>query len=112
MYDLRVHNLRKFFKTQLLALGVQPDYVDYMMGHVVDTCHDVEMKGFDFLRNVYSASGLSTRPQTKANKMEITKEIIRTMGLNPEQGLTREALIQPARTYINFEDRQVRSWQF
>ena len=106
MYDLRVHSLRKFFKTQLLALGVQPDYVDYMMGHVVDTYHDVEMKGFAFLRNVYSASELSIRPQTKANKMEIIKEIIRTMGLNPEQVLTREALTQPARTYIDFEDRQ------
>ena len=28
MYDLRVHSLRKYFKTQMLALGVQPDYVD------------------------------------------------------------------------------------
>ena len=38
--------------------------------------------------------------------MEIIKESIRTIGLNPEQVPTREALIQPARTYINFEDRQ------
>ncbi len=30
-YDLRVHSLRKYFKTQLLALGVQADYVDYWM---------------------------------------------------------------------------------
>ena len=48
MYELRVHSLRKYFKTQLLALGVQPDYVDYMMGHTVDTYHDVQMKGVDF----------------------------------------------------------------
>jgi hypothetical protein len=33
MYELRVHGLRKYSKTQMLALGVQPDYVDYMMGH-------------------------------------------------------------------------------
>ena len=59
MYDLRTHSLRKYFKTQLLALGVQPDYVDYMMGHTVDTYHDIQMKGFDFLRNIYSASGTS-----------------------------------------------------
>jgi intergrase/recombinase len=32
MYDLRVHSIRKFFKTQMLAFGMQPDYVDYMMG--------------------------------------------------------------------------------
>ena len=31
MYDLRLHSIRKFFKTQLLSLGVQPVYVDYMM---------------------------------------------------------------------------------
>jgi hypothetical protein len=44
-YDLRVHSLCKFFKTQLMALGVQADYIDYMMGHTVDTYHDIEMKG-------------------------------------------------------------------
>ena len=42
VYDLRTHSLRKYFKTQLLALGVQPDYVDYMMGHKVDTYHDIK----------------------------------------------------------------------
>ncbi|MCW4003632.1 MAG: site-specific integrase, partial [Candidatus Bathyarchaeota archaeon] len=45
MYDLRVHSLRKYFKTQLLALGVQPDYVDYMMGHTIDTYHDIQSIG-------------------------------------------------------------------
>jgi intergrase/recombinase len=42
MYDLRVHSLRKYFKTQMLALGVQADYVDYMMGHTIDTYHDIQ----------------------------------------------------------------------
>ena len=45
MYDLRVHSLRKYFKTQMLALGVQPDYVDYMMGHTIDTYHDIQSIG-------------------------------------------------------------------
>lgn len=52
MYELRVHSLRKYFKTQMLALGVQPDYVDYMMGHTLDTYHDIQMKGIEFLRNI------------------------------------------------------------
>jgi intergrase/recombinase len=42
MYDLRVHSLRKYFKTQMFALGVQADYVDYMMGHTIDTYHDIQ----------------------------------------------------------------------
>jgi hypothetical protein len=47
MYDLRTHSLRKDFKTQLLALGVNPDYVDYMMSHIVDTYHDIRSLGID-----------------------------------------------------------------
>jgi len=34
-YSLCVRSLRKFFKTQLMALGVQSDYVEYMMGHTI-----------------------------------------------------------------------------
>jgi len=104
MYELRVHSLRKYFKTQLLALGVQPDYVDYMMGHTVDTYHDIQMKGVDFLRNIYATSGLSIKPKTKVSKIEALKEIIRAWGLNPEQILTREALSQGAAVYISPKD--------
>ena len=61
-YSLCVHSLRKYFKTQLMALGVQSDYVDYMMGHTVDTYHDIQSKGIEFLRNVYASAGLSIKP--------------------------------------------------
>lgn len=101
MYELRVHSLRKYFKTQLLSLGVQPDYVDYMMGHTVDTYHDIQMKGVEFLRNIYAASGLSIKPKTKVSKIEALKEIIRAWGLSPEQILTREALSQGAIIHID-----------
>jgi len=107
MYELRVHSLRKFFKTQLLSLGVQPDYVDYMMGHTVDTYHDIQMKGIEFLRNIYTASGLSIRPKTRISKVEALKEIIRAWGLNPEKILTKEALTEPHRTIIGSEDDQL-----
>jgi hypothetical protein len=105
MYNLRVHSLRKYFKTQLLALGVQPDYVDFMMGHTVDTYHDIEMKGAEFLRNIYATSGLSIKPKTKVSKIDTLKEIIRALGLNPEQVLTREALAQDAAIHIDQESR-------
>src|SRR2546427_10163065 len=42
MYELRIHTLRKYFKTQLIAHGVPSDYADYMMGHKSDTYHDIQ----------------------------------------------------------------------
>jgi site-specific recombinase XerD len=104
MYDLRVHSLRKYFKTQLLSLGVQPDYVDYMMGHTVDTYHDIQSIGIDVLRNAYAASGLAIRCKTNVSKVEALKEIIRAWGMNPEQLLTRDALAEGAVTHRNIED--------
>jgi site-specific recombinase XerD len=104
MYDLRVHSLRKYFKTQLLSLGVQPDYVDYMMGHTVDTYHDIQSLGIDKIRNVYAASGLAIKQKTQINQIDALKEIIRAMGMNPEQLLTRDALSDGAITHINSND--------
>lgn len=62
-YALCVHSLRKFFKTQLMALGVQPDYIDYMMGHTVSTYHDIQSRGVEFLRGIYANAELHIRPK-------------------------------------------------
>jgi len=105
-YDLRVHSLRKFFKTQLMALGLQPDYIDYMMGHTVDTYHDIQSKGVEFLRNVYAGAGLSVKPRAQTSKIEMVKEFIRGMGMNPEEILTRGSLAEPHRTYVSGRDRE------
>jgi len=105
-YDLHVHSLRKFFKTQLMALGVQPDYIDYMMGHTVDTYHDIESKGIEFLRNIYANAGLSIRPKAQTSKIDMVKEFIRGMGMNPEEILTRQALAEPHRSYAVGKDRE------
>jgi hypothetical protein len=104
MYDLRTHSLRKYFKTQLLALCVQPDYVDYMMGHTVDTYHDIQNLGIDVLRNIYASSGLAIIKKTQVNKIDALKEIIRAWGMNPEQLLTRDALAEGATTHRNIDD--------
>jgi site-specific recombinase XerD len=98
LYDLREHSIRKFFKTQLIALGVQSDYVDYMMGHVVDTYNDIQSKGIEFLRNIYNAAGLAIKAKLKVSKIDALKEIIRAWGMNPEQLLTRNALAEGATT--------------
>jgi hypothetical protein len=96
-YDLRAHSLRKFFLTQMISLGVERDYVEYMMGHTLSIYHDVKMKGVDFLRGIYSASGLSIQPRTKADKILDLTEIIHSWGLNPEEVLTQKALQSLAR---------------
>ena len=111
-YELRVHSIRKYFRTQLAALGVNQDYIEYMMGHKISTYHDVKMKGIEFLRNIYAASGLSIRPKTRVSKIEALKEIIRAWGMDPEEVLTKKALAEPHRVYVgsrDWEEDQVRA---
>lgn len=105
-YDLRVHSLRKFFKTQLMALGVQSDYVDYMMGHTASTYHDIQSKGVEFLRNVYANAGLAAKPRTQLSKIEMVREFVRGLGMNPEEILARSALSEPHRVYATCEERE------
>jgi len=99
-HAMRPHSIRKFFRTQMAALGVQTDYIEYMMGHTISRYHDIQMKGIEFLRGIYAASGLSIRPKTKPSRIEILKEMVRALGLNPEEILTKEALTMPHRTVI------------
>ena len=106
-YDLRVHSLRKYFKTQLLALGVQPDYVDYFMGHTLDTYHDIQSIGIEKLRSVYASAGLAIRPKTQISKLEQLKEMVRALGMNPEQVLAKDALANGAVTVQEGEDHQL-----
>jgi hypothetical protein len=70
------------------------------MGHTISTYHDIQMKGIEFLRGVYAASGLCIKPKTKPSRMEMLKEMVRALGLNPEEILTKEALTMPHRTVI------------
>jgi hypothetical protein len=44
---------------------------------------------------------MSIRPKTKLSKIETLKEICRSWGLNPEQILTKEALLQSHRTVVS-----------
>ncbi len=106
-YDLRTHSIRKYFKTQMLALGVQPDYVDYFMGHVLDTYHDIQSIGIEKLRSVYQAAGLSIRPKTNISKIDQLKEMVRALGMNPEQVLTKNALAEGAITIQGSEESEL-----
>ena len=102
-YDLCAHSIRKYFKTTLTALKVQDDYVEYMMGHTISTYDDIQMKGTEFLRGIYVASGLCIRPKTRVSKIEALKEIMRAWGLNPDEVLTKDALSKSNATIIDQE---------
>jgi len=97
-YTIRPHSLRKYFKTQLTALGTPQEYIEYMMGHKISTYQDVQMNGIDFLRNIYRASNLSIQQRTKMDRTSMLKQMIRTFGYDPEKILIKEALAEPHRT--------------
>jgi len=112
LYMLRTHSIRKYFRTQLAALGVPRDYIDYMMGHKISTYHDIQMKGPEFLRNVYAASGLGIKPKTQVSRLDMLKEIIRAWGLDPERILVKGALTEPHRVIVapaSREEEQVKA---
>ena len=83
---------------------MQPDYIDYMEGHIVDTYQDVQSIGVEPLRKAYPAAGLCIQKKTQLNKIDALKEIIRAYGINPDQVLTQKALADGATTHKNSED--------
>jgi len=76
-----------------------------MMGHKIDRYNEIQMKGTEFLRNIYMASGLSIRSKTQLSKIESLKEIIRAWGMNPDQILTQQALTMPHTTIVTEENQ-------
>ncbi|NIM44348.1 MAG: tyrosine-type recombinase/integrase, partial [Nitrososphaeria archaeon] len=103
-YPIRPHSLRKYFETQLTRLGIPKDYVDYMMGHAISTYNSVDV---EYLRKLYSSSGLSIRPKTELSKIERLKMFAESLGLNPDKVLTKDALAMPHRTVVNPEARKI-----
>jgi site-specific recombinase XerD len=94
MYTVRTHSLRKFFRSQLSTAKIDSEIVEYMMGHTVGTYEDVQSIGIETLRNLYASAGLAIRPKTQTNRIDQLKEIIRAWGENPEELLTKDALLR------------------
>jgi integrase len=107
-YQLRAHSIRKYFRTQLGSISTVPtDYIEYMMGHTISTYNDIKMKGVEYLRNLYASSGLSIRPKTRISKIERLKMFAESLGLNPYEVLSRDALVMPHRTVVDSEQRKI-----
>ena len=94
MYSVRTHSLRKWFRTQMSASKIDSEITKYFMGKTIDTYEDVQSLGIETLRNLYVSAGLTIRPKTQANRIDQLKEIIRAWGQNPEEILTRDALMR------------------
>jgi len=94
MYSVRTHSLRKWFRTQMSASKLDSEITKYFMGKTIDTYEDVQSLGIETLRNLYVSAGLAIRPKTQANRIEQLKEIIRAWGQNPEEILTKDALMR------------------
>lgn len=77
------------------------------MGHTISTYNDIRMKGVEYLRNLYASSGLSIRPKTKISKIERLKMFAESLGLNPDEVLSRDALATPHRTLVDPEQRKI-----
>ena len=104
-HTLCVHSLRKFFKTQLMALGVQSDYIEYMMGHTITAYHDIQSKGVEFLRSLYASSGLRIRPKSALTTKDQLRAMARGFGLSPEEAARLLTSSEPHRACVTQEER-------
>jgi hypothetical protein len=84
-YEFNPHSFRKFFRTQMAFLGVEKEYIEYMIGHKTDTYFDAQMKGLEYLRHIYQQSGISIGLQPEIQKVTLIKELILKLGLNPQE---------------------------
>jgi N-glycosylase/DNA lyase len=94
MYRVRPPRLKKYFRTQMSASKIDSKIIKYFMGKPIDTYEDVQSLGRETLRNLYASAGLAIRTETQVNRIEQLKEIIRAWGENPEEILTRDALLR------------------
>jgi hypothetical protein len=91
-FDVNVRSLRRFFRTQMSALGVQRDFVEYMMGHTPDTYLDLRMMGVEYFRRVYVISGISLKQKPEQDRLLLLKQAIERLDFKPEEMLKPEIL--------------------
>jgi len=86
-FDIRIHSVRKYFRTQLQTLGADPEVTESMMGHKISTYLDLESKGLDYIRGIYSAANLRIQQQQKASLKDLIREMIIARGEDPSRYL-------------------------
>ena len=97
-YDLRVHSIRKYFRTHLgLSKAIKTEQVEYMMGHTISTYNDLSTS-IETLRRAYALAGLSIRKKEKTDIYDFVENILRTRGYDFNKELLRRAIAKPHRT--------------
>lgn len=64
------------------------------------------MTGKRHLGILIFSTGLSIKPRSQTSKIDMVKEFIRGLGMNPEEILTRQAFSEPHRIYVTDEERE------
>lgn len=70
------------------------------MGHVTSTYLSLKEQT-EHLRTVYARSGLSIRPKTEWSKVDQVKAFMKSIGLNPEEYLVKDAIVRPHRIIVD-----------
>jgi len=83
-YELGTSAFRKFFRTQMAVLRVEPHYIEHMMGHKNNRYLDVKMVGTECLRQVYKSARISLKPADENERLIILKQAIEKLGYSPE----------------------------
>jgi len=94
-YRYSIHSLRKFFKTQMLARGVEGALVDFWMGHVTDAYTRFRDMDVDWMRNKYLSANLRIREAKTDERQlkELLKSIVRQYGYDPERFIVPGATV-------------------
>ena len=91
-----------------MALKVQPDYIDYMMGHTIDTYHDIQSKGVEFLRGIYARPNLRIAPTPEQSPLDQLKTFARGLGLDADRVIMAAAFAEPHRTVVSSPEESER----
>lgn len=91
-YELYPNSFRKFFSSQMSFLGVQRQFIEYMMGHKTDCYLDIKMAGIEYLRRIYNLSGISVRPVEGFDRLTLLKQSVERLDFKPQDVLRPEIL--------------------
>ena len=72
--------------------GVNPEYVECMMGHERPDRNDIPSKGLDFLRERYMKANFGVTAKPKLSDREVVEALLRAKGNNPAKPIRSDAL--------------------
>jgi hypothetical protein len=72
----------------------------------VDTHHDIQSNGVEFLRGLHTNAGLRIQPRASLTPKEQLRAMARGFGLSPEEAARLLTSSEPHRAYASPEDRE------